>query len=163
MGKWFEAYNREYNDQLTEKKITSWDAHSFVKKECGKKIYKYLEEPGFYRNLEPIPHSIEVIQRLQEKYDIYIVTTSPKNALKDKAEWIEEHLPFIGFKRMVYTHHKHLVDGDLLFDDAPHNLEAFQQKGSISVAMDYAYNRNIDCYRVSNWLEFEATLDTWLR
>jgi 5'(3')-deoxyribonucleotidase len=56
---------------------------------------------------------------------------------------------------LIFAHQKYRVVGDLLFDDAPHNLLAFQRTGRIAVAMDYAYNRNVDAPRVANWREFE--------
>jgi len=162
MSKWFGRYNKEYNDQLKIDQLASWNTEHFVKPECGSKIYDYLLEPGFYRDLQPIPHAIEVLKRLTKEYTIYIVTTSPKTALMDKVDWVEEHLPFISASQIIFTHHKEQIKGDLLFDDAPHNLISFQESGGISVAMDYAYNRHVKCRRVSNWLEFESALKSWL-
>ncbi len=162
MSKWFKRYNEDYQDQLLINEITNWDADLFVKPECGKKIYYYLSEPGFYRDLQPLPHAIEVLKRLALEYTIFIVTTSPKNALIDKVEWVEEHLPFIGSSQIIFTHHKAQVKGDLLFDDAPHNLISFQKSGGIAVAMDYPYNQKVNCNRVSDWLEFESSLKKWL-
>lgn len=163
MSKWFRVYNEAYNDRLTVDQLTGWNTHHKVKKECGSKIYEFLEQPGFYRDLQPLPQSIEVIERLNEKYDIFIVTTSPINAFKDKTEWIVEYLPFIGAEKIIFTHYKNRIKGDLLFDDAPHNLISFQEEGGISVAMDYPYNRDVNCRRVTSWLQFEASVEQWLK
>lgn len=163
MGKWFGAYNADYDDHLTVDQLTTWNSHELVKPACGAKIYDYLDRPGFYRDLKPLPHAIEVLQRLHECYEIYIVTASPVSALQDKAAWVEEHLPFIGVKKIIFAHDKDCVVGDLLFDDAPHNLQKYIDKGRLAVAMDYPYNKDLKCRRVSNWLEFESSLAAWLK
>jgi 5'-nucleotidase len=162
MSKWFSKYNMEYDDNLTIDQLKCWNTEQYVKKACGTKIYQYLSEPGFYRDLKPLPHAVEVLERLNKRYEIFIVTTSPKSALQDKALWVEEFLPFIGSRHIIFTHHKHMIKGDLLFDDAPHNLEKFMEAGGFAVAMDYTYNESVRCVRASNWLEFESSLEKWL-
>lgn len=155
MSKWHQRYNADYDDDLTVEKVSHWGMHELVKQECGSKIYDYLEEEGFYRDLSPLPHAVETLERLSEDFEIFLVTASPVNAMADKVRWVKTHLPFFDPQKIVFTHHKYIVKGDLLFDDAPHNLLAFQQHGGLAVAMDYPYNRGIDCPRVKNWLEFE--------
>jgi 5'(3')-deoxyribonucleotidase len=51
-----------------------------------------------------------------------------------------------------------MICGDLLFDDAPHNLTAFSKTGRLAVAMDYPYNQDVNVPRVQSWLEFESFL-----
>lgn len=163
MTEWYGRYNRDYGDDLTVERVLSWDAKSYVKPECGEKIYEYLQEPGLFTILQPLPHAQEVLERLVKRFDILIVTAPPSPvAYQEKEEWIYRHLPFIGRENLVFTHRKELVNGDLLFDDAPHNLQSFLAAGRIAVAMDYPYNRNVDCPRVSGWLEFEEKVDLFL-
>ncbi|MGO4888212.1 5' nucleotidase, NT5C type [Anaerobacillus sp. MEB173] len=154
MTPWYARYNKDYNDKLHYLDLTSWDTHKFVKKECGEKIYQYLHEPGFYRYLQPLPHSQAVMEKLNKEHEIFIVTTSPAEAVSDKQEWMKEHFPFIQIEHMIFTHRKDLIIGDLLFDDAPHNLEAFMATGRKAIAMNYPYNQSVNCDRVNNWLEF---------
>ncbi|GAX89885.1 5'-3'-deoxyribonucleotidase [Effusibacillus lacus] len=163
MSEWYGRYNRDYGDDLTVERVLRWDAKSYVKPECGEKIYEYLNEPGFFASLEPLPHAIEVMQRLSKRYDLLIVTSPPSvHAYREKEEWVSRYLPFIGRHNLIFAHRKEVIDGDLLFDDAPHNLHGFMQTGKIAVAMDYPYNRNVPCKRVSGWLEFEEKVDMFL-
>ena len=37
--KWFHAYNKKYNDNITIESVTAWDMLKFVKPECGTDIY----------------------------------------------------------------------------------------------------------------------------
>lgn len=152
MKKWLDQYNKDYNDNLTVNDIKDWDTHKWVKKECGKKIYHYLSRPGFFRDLEPYPHAIDVLGRLSKDFDVVIVTASPRIGHSDKTLWVRNNLPFIPRRNIIFAHRKDLVRGDLLFDDSPDNLDAFP---GITVALRHEYNKHVNSHLVGSWLEFE--------
>ena len=80
--------------------------------------------PGIFGLMSPIPGAIDAVHKLQEKYDVYILSTAPwKNpsAWSDKVKWVTEHLDDVFHKRMVITHCKHLCEGDYLIDDRGKN------------------------------------------
>ncbi|WP_078555484.1 5' nucleotidase, NT5C type [Bacillus alkalicellulosilyticus] len=155
MTEWHKRYNQEYNDDLSVEKLLCWDSEKYVKQKCGLKIYDFLDEPGLFLNLKPIENSIEVLQRLHTKFNIFIVTSSRTYAYTEKEQWVEKLLPFIGKNQLIFAHKKEMIRGDLLFDDAPHHLLAFTETNRLAIAMDYPYNRSVNVPRVSNWLEFE--------
>lgn len=161
MTDWHELYNRDYNDHLTVEKLKCWKSENYVKKECGIKIYDYLDTPGLFLNLKPLKNSIDVLSRLHERHRILICTSSGTYAYTEKEKWVVKHLPFIGRENIIFSHQKDMIRGDLLFDDAPHHLEAFKKSNRVAVAMDYPYNRNVDVPRVKNWLEFEQFIKKW--
>jgi len=77
---------------------------------------KYVD----YRNLEPISGAIFCVTELSFNHDIFIATTPPWDRPKvwgEKREWIEEHLPFLKCK-LILTHRKDLLIGDILIDDS---------------------------------------------
>jgi len=156
MKKWLAAYNRDYNDNLRPEDITTWDWEKFVKPECGKRIYHYLNRPGFFADLEPIAGCVESLGRLAEVCELVVVTASPRQAAGDKIAWVRRHLPMVPRGNIVITHRKDLVRGDFMFDDAPKNLE---NHPAIRIMMDYPYNRHFhDCYRVHSWAEAERLI-----
>ncbi|WP_158634003.1 5' nucleotidase, NT5C type [Radiobacillus deserti] len=155
MTEWHRRYNEDYQDDLHVGKLSTWQSEQFVKPECGVKIYDYLKEPGLFLKLKPLPHAIEVLERLNGQFDILIVTSSVSTAFQEKEQWVEKHLPFIGKHNIIFSHRKNMIVGDLLFDDAPHNLESFHLTGRLAVAMDYPYNHDVEVPRVQNWLDFE--------
>ncbi|MGM7703170.1 5' nucleotidase, NT5C type [Pseudalkalibacillus sp. Hm43] len=159
MTEWHRRYNEDYDDNLSVEDLKCWQSEKYVKEACGKKIYEYLDQPGLFLNLEPFPNAIAVLERLSRTYEILIVTSSRTYAYTEKEKWVEKHLPFIGARNLVFTHRKEMVVGDLLFDDAPHNLIAFSETGRKAVAMDYPYNRNVDVDRVGSWIEFETLIE----
>jgi 5'(3')-deoxyribonucleotidase len=160
MTDWHEKYNKDYDDDLSVEDLKCWQSEKYVKEACGTKIYEYLDEPGLFLNLEPLPHAIEVLERLAQTHDILIVSSSRTYAYTEKEKWVKKHLPFIGARNLIFTHRKDMVRGDVLFDDAPHNLIAFAESGRKAIAMDYPYNRNVDVDRVKTWLDFEKMVET---
>ena len=65
MPVWVERYNIDYNDNLTVKKIKDWDMSRFVKPECGKKIFDYLNDPNLYDYVNPIENAWEGVNALK--------------------------------------------------------------------------------------------------
>ena len=77
---------------------------------------KYVD----YRNLDPISGAIFCVNVLNQNHDIFIATTPPWDRPKvwgEKREWIEEYLPFLKYK-LIFTHRKDLLIGDILIDDS---------------------------------------------
>ena len=82
------------------------------------------EVPGIFSLMEPLEGAIEVVHKVQEHYDVYILSTAPWNnpsAWSDKVSWVTKHLDDVFHKRMIITHCKHLCEGDYLIDDRPNN------------------------------------------
>lgn len=159
--KWLEVYNRDWGDHLTTDDISAWEWHRFVKPECGKRIYHYLNRPGFFSDLEPIPGCVEVLRRLAHRTELVVVTASPKEAAEAKIAWVRRHLPFVSRHNIVITYRKDLVRGDFMFDDAPRNLRHFQ---GIRLLLDYPYNREFhECYRVKDWEHFGQLMAYFLQ
>jgi 5'-nucleotidase len=161
MSEWHRRYNEDFQDNLSVENLMCWRSEDYVKSECGEKIYEYLDQPGIFLHLKPLPYAIEVLERLSLNYDVLIVTSSRTYAYTEKEQWVEKYLPFIGKNNLIFSHRKEMIRGDLLFDDAPHNLIAFKNTGRTAIAMNYPYNASIDVPRVNNWLEFEKWLVTW--
>lgn len=156
LEKWLAVYNEEYQDRLSVQALRTWGPHRYAR--AGKAVYKYLAQPGFFRDLKPLPHAVEGARALVERGHDVVIVTAAKNGHREKLDWIEEHLPFIGVRNTIFAHRKELVRGDVLFDDAPHNLLAFKAYG-LPVAMAYPYNEGVDCPRVADWPSFLALID----
>jgi 5'(3')-deoxyribonucleotidase len=82
--------------------------------------------PGIFSKMEPNEGAVEVITKLAQKYDLYILSTAPwKNstAWSDKLLWIQKYFGkeknSIFYKKIILTHHKdfELSVGAYLIDD----------------------------------------------
>lgn len=82
--------------------------------------------PGLFRNLEPITGAVKSVKKLfdSDKYEVYILSTAPWNnpsAWTDKRLWIADQFGDQINRRLILTHRKDLVKGDILIDDRPNN------------------------------------------
>ena len=73
-----------------------------------------------YRNLEVMPGAKEALMKLNEDFDIFIASTPPwarPDMWGAKREWLEEHFPWLT-RKLILTHRKDLLIGDILIDDS---------------------------------------------
>lgn len=153
---WLNLYNSDYDDDLTQEQIISWDLHKYVKEDCGLKIYEYLKEPGFFLGAPVVPGCAKSLRTLKNAgLNIILVTATPNNsptAHYEKIKWVERNLPFLNTKNFISTSRKDLVMGDLLLDDAVHNLDSFT---GIPCAFRRPWNQRKNYrFSVNSWEEF---------
>ncbi|MFG0319970.1 MAG: hypothetical protein ACF8XB_22045 [Planctomycetota bacterium JB042] len=82
------------------------------------------EVPGIFGTMDPIPGAIEAFVELAERFDAYVLSTSPwenPSAWSDKLLWVKRHLGAPAYKRLILSHHKNLSRGDYLIDDRTRN------------------------------------------
>ncbi len=82
------------------------------------------EVPNIFSLMRPLNGAIVAVNKLSEKYDVYILSTAPwlnPSAWKDKIEWIQKYFgkekDSILYKRLIISHHKNLNKGAYLIDD----------------------------------------------
>lgn len=140
--RWYGLYNADYDDNLDDARVTGWSVHSFVKPECGKKIYDYLLLPDLYDDVEPIDGAIEGIQVLKEM-DFRVVFLS-SGIHRGKYLRLKHFGLLNGEEDYICAHDKSLVHGDYLLDDGMHNIKAFHSanKKGYAIVFDAPHNRN---------------------
>lgn len=152
---WISLYNDDYEDDLLVDEITDWDLTKFVKTECGKKIYNYLDSPMLYDSVKPVDGAKEGVVALRTLgvRVVYATMVSVINAcqLTGKYEWLVRH-GFLDEDRhedLVGIGDKGLLHGLVLIDDRVKNLSGFQ---GVGVLMNRPWNRK-DNYsrRADSW------------
>ena len=98
--------------------------------------------PHIFRNLNPILGSVDAVKFLlkSDSYEVYFLSTAPWNnpsAWTDKRLWLEEQFGELANRKLILTHRKDLIKGDILIDDRPNNgADKFQgvwiQFGSVA-------------------------------
>lgn len=83
------------------------------------------EVEGIFGLMKPIDSAIEAVNSLIDNpnCEVYICSTAPwenPSAWSDKLIWVKKYLPRM-YKRLMLTHHKELVIGDILIDDRTNN------------------------------------------
>jgi 5'(3')-deoxyribonucleotidase len=119
-----------------------------------------LYKPGFFRNAPVIEGAQEAILKLQENFDVFIVSAAMEfpNSLPEKYDWLNEHFPFISWKNIVFCGDKRIIDTDFLVDDHLKNLDFC--KGT-PILFTAGHNINVTKHkRVNNWKEALELLTT---
>lgn len=144
LSEWLKAYNAEYGDSLTKDDVKSWDMHENVKKECGFKIYNFIDIDECYTDLPPLPGAVEGIRAIREMgHDPVIVSASSKNPLSAarKIAWCAKYLK-MKRKDVIISSRKELVAGDILIDDSPVNIAAYKTRWPRTPVATIAYPYN---------------------
>mgnify|MGYP001592883389 CR=1 FL=1 len=82
--------------------------------------------PNIFRDLSPITGAIDAVNQLLESplYEVYILSTAPWNnpsAWTDKRLWLGDKFGDSINRKLILTHRKDLIKGDILIDDRPNN------------------------------------------
>lgn len=147
-------YNKKYKTNFTIEDITCWEIASIM----GKEVEQIMFDPELFKDLPIVEGCYENLKILYESnlFEFYICTAAHPAAMYNKYNWIKEYLPFFNKRDVIFTYRKDLINGDLLFDDGPHNIEAFKKD---VIIMDKPYNRYIkNRDRVHNWEQFAELL-----
>jgi 5'(3')-deoxyribonucleotidase len=116
-------------------------------------ISEFPYRADFFRTMEVNPGSREVLETLNKKYELFIVSAAMEfpQSLTEKLEWLKQHFPFLKWKQIVFCGSKTIVHGDYMIDDLPHNLEKFNGEKFIYTA---PHNLQVNHFhRLNNWKE----------
>ncbi len=132
-----------------------------------RKIYKYKnlykDENGNY--IAPLSDCVDVIEKLNERYDVYIVTSyiwkedviDAATNLKNKFEYLQYWFPFIDTNKFIFMTDKAKIHYDIGIDDRISNLESCNRKLLFTEFRNKNVTKkeleNIGIKRVNNWLD----------
>ncbi len=122
---------------------------------------KYLHTEDFFRSTSVIKDSQEVLARLNEKYEVFIVSAATEfpQSPPEKQAWLNEHFPFITWQQMVFCGSKEIVRAEIMIDDHFKNLDFFTGHTSILFTQPHnAYADNGRHKRVDSWEEIAKML-----
>ncbi|MDQ0190654.1 5' nucleotidase, NT5C type [Alicyclobacillus cycloheptanicus] len=134
-SKHLRVYNEVFNESLTVEDLNGkklWHARPHKAKE----ILDLLADPEFFRDLEVIEGSQEIIALLNEQYEVYIATAAMDipHSFSAKYEWLRENFPFLSEQRFVFCGNKTIVNADYLIDDSPRHFVRFPGQGILFTA-----------------------------
>lgn len=132
--------------------ILELDAFEFAK--------EHVLSNNFFRYAPVMKYSQEILARLNDKYEVFIVSSATEfpKSLSEKQAWLGEHFPFISWKQMVFCGMKTIIQADIMIDDHFKNLDYF--KGQ-TILFTQPHNVLTDPgrhTRVDNWLDIEKLL-----
>jgi 5'(3')-deoxyribonucleotidase len=146
-------YNADFGQNLTKQDLLGKRLADLVSPAHWPRLDAYFDDANFFRNLDVMEGSQDVVRELAAHYDIFIVTAAMEVpcSFATKFEWLQRHFPFIPPVNYVFCGNKGVIAADYLIDDSVYQLERFEGQGII-----YTSPRNIDerrFPRLNNWPE----------
>jgi 5'-nucleotidase len=154
--KWYE---RDFGIKYTEKDVYGTKLLHTVPEAHKSTVAAYPHTKGFFDDLPVIPNSQEILKQLYEAHEVYIVSAAMefKHSLYPKFEWLDQHFPFIHWKRRVLCGDKSVIKGDVLIDDHDFNLETFTGRRVMFTSPHNVHDTRYE--RMNNWLEAKQFFD----
>ena len=153
MGEMIEWYRKTHQLEVNKENMLGGSWVKGFPEHHQPMIRERLFAPGFFRNLPVIQDSVEVLEEMNKRYEVFIVSAAMEfpNSLKEKLEWLQEHFTFLTWKQVALCGDKSLICGDYMIDDHVKNLRTFKGKKYLFTS---AHNLNIVEYdRLNNWKE----------
>lgn len=133
-------------------------------------FWEWAKEKNLYHDAQLFEGCFEVLKKLNEVYDVYIVTAYlwkdtidiSGNNLKNKYYYLKENLPFIKPEKYIFATNKKLMNFDIRIDDKIENLEGASTKLLFTAwhnrELDNDYLEKENVTRVNNWNDIKKIL-----
>jgi 5'-nucleotidase len=147
-------YKKQYGGDIDYAKML--EGGSLVKgfpEEHQELVRQQLFKPGFFRHLPVMDNSVKVLEEMNKRYEVLIVSAATEfpNSLKDKFDWLEEYYPYFTWQQLVLCGKKNMIEADFMIDDHSRHLQYFKGKPYIFTAPHNLNERGYD--RLDNWNE----------
>lgn len=150
LSKHLALLNKKYNENISIQELQG-KYLTEIRPELKEDIMNLLAEPTFFRDLNVIKNSQEVIRELSQDYEIFIVTAAMEipTSFTAKYEWLKEHFNFLNESNFVFCGDKSIINADYLIDDNPKHFKQFNGQ---AILFSNPYNTLETAYaRVDNW------------
>jgi 5'(3')-deoxyribonucleotidase len=130
LAEYLARYNADFHTHLTKEDLTGKRIADIVPRERWPRLDSYYDE-SFFRNLQVMEGSQEVMRELVESYEVYIVTAAMEVpcSLAPKFEWLQQYFPFLVPDHYVFCGNKGIIAADYLIDDSVYQLKRFRGQG----------------------------------
>lgn len=129
--------NSAYNKNFSLGDLTSWSLKTLY----GADSHKVFGKVGISLDLLPKKDALLEFPQIYNNpnYDVWIVTATTPHEYINKLQWLTKYFPDFPLDKVIPCTRKNTVWADVLIDDGPHNLEAFEDIGE-PVVYDMPYN-----------------------
>ena len=125
---------------------------------------EYIISEEFAMGIEPYLFAVDAVRELMKIGDLYFVTShwwSSKTWCYDRTQWLVEQFGPAVREKIIFTHSKHRISGDVMIEDRADVLEGWAKEQSkspvygkpLAILVDRPYNREADDHirRVTSW------------
>lgn len=155
---WVAYLNERHGTTVKTDDIKCWDITKAFPTLTPYEIFKPLLEEALWERVIPLPKAYDNICKLKnDGHKVYVVTTSNPVTVPIKLQKVLfKYFPFFTYNDVIITSHKQLIIGDVLVDDAPHNLEGDTTYAKILISAPHNRSfdeKTIDATRAEDWDE----------
>lgn len=151
--------NAQNGTNYTFDQITTWD----WMKETFKSPWSVLDTYDFWDKVEINKNAIDCLENLvNQGHQVYLVTAShymPTLSYKVHRTLSSFNPKLINEDNVIICRNKQLLKGDIIIDDAPHNLNRYAH----NILIDRPWNRDCDVYfpyrRCKSWIEVDRVIN----
>lgn len=163
--------NEFMNSNSDQEDAESYYVNDLIPKDRLEEWVEFFKSRNVYDYVNMVKDAKEVIQRLDEKYDVYIATAfvfrdAPQisgKTLNDKYNFLCKALPFIDPHKFIFTSRKDLIDADIRIDDSAKKMTG---KAELKLLFTAYHNKKmtkeeldkLGLTRVDSWKEIEEIL-----
>ena len=167
LADWSAGMERTLVAQRVEVNFLDWSRWEGVREDAAPEhreaFAAAMASAFFYRDLYPIWGAIEALHEMRDAgHEVFICSTpdsTNRSCASDKIAWVRHHLGDDWVKRLILTHDKTLVHGDVLVDDKPEVTGSNPVPSWEHVLFGAPYNRHItDRRRIADWTEWAEVL-----
>lgn len=157
---WVRKLNRRFGLNVQKEQIIDWDMTMFFPELTKEQVYAPIFEKEFWTELSAMPDCFDILNELNEKYDLHIATATNYQTCDTKIDRILELYPFLRWKQFIIASNKQLLRGKYLIDDGIHNFAGGEYQGILyTQPHNAAYNAEAaGLIRVHNWQEIGKIL-----
>jgi 5'-nucleotidase len=155
----YSGFIREHEEEFAEK-LNLKDLVGKAEFEAFPNGKEYCLRSGFFKDLPVIEKSQEVLAKLHQKYQVFIVSAAAEFPLSlvDKQAWLTQYFPFVGWKQMVFCGSKEIIKADIMIDDHFKNLDTFVGQTMLFTQPHNQLASPGRHQRVNSWAEIEKLL-----
>lgn len=154
---WVAYLNETHNTYVALSDIKEWDMTKAFPMLTTDEIFKPLTDERLWKRVSPLPGAVKNIKKIiDDGHKVFILTASHPNTVALKLNNVLfKYFPYITYKDVIISFKKQLIKGDILIDDAPHNLEDGDYfKLLFDAPHNQSYNESANgIVRVHNWDE----------
>ena len=154
---WTKRLNEQYGLSIKNSDICVWDLMQIFTTLTKEQIYAPLHDAKLWDEIKPIADCSKYIKKLMDDgHEIYVVTSAHYKTIQHKIEKVMlKYFPYIPWRNVIVASKKQMIKGDILIDDAIHNLVGGEYRKFL---MKAPHNQNYDAeangmIRVSSWKE----------
>ena len=158
VGGLLDIIHQRSGQRILPEQITGFEFQKSMDEQLWLLAQEILIEPGFAKSLKPYPHAVDGITQLRNLGRVVFVTSpfvkNPTWAY-ERGCWLRHHTD-ADWKDIVHIDDKSVFGGDVLIDDAPHQLKAWVNTGRPAIRVVRPWNNNADGIAANSWDEIVA-------